>query len=163
MFDPAFVRLLLLLCLANLAASCQTPPGTPPPVSKSERQDTTASTGVPQPSTRGPSEIKKVSPIIDADFTDELLDIFKDSEECSGIAFYISEKKTPPDFRVRMTFNQDDVEPEWLWTVLDAKHGDNGELRGIGNQASATLAVRDMCVTVWEDVDPNHYKRPSSR
>src|SRR6267142_4507078 len=56
-----------------------------------------------------------------------------------------------------------DFSQEWLWTVLSAKRGRAGELRGTGNQTSAALAVRDMCTTVWEDLDPNHYKKPEPK
>ena len=142
------------LVLVVLLASCQTPSGPPSPVSPSEPQ-TTASTAD-----------STVAPVIDADFSQEFLDIFKDSEECSGIIVYTGDKKTPPDFNVRLTVGTSDtpeLEQEWLWTVLSAKRGRAGELRGTGNQTSAALAVRDMCTTVWEDLDPNHYKKPEPK
>ena len=98
-----------------------------------------------------------MSPVIDAELTQQFRDIFKESAECRGIVFYTGEKKTPPDFKVQITLTKDeaaDAEPEWLWTVRDARkrRGAEDELRGIGNQASDVLAVRDVCITVWENM-----------
>ena len=157
-YPPALVLVVLL-------ASCQTPPGLPPPVPAPERQ-TTASTEDSPVRRLEFKEIKPARPVIDADLSEEFLDIFKDSEECSGIIVYTGDKKTPPDFKVRLTVGTSDtpeLEQEWLWTVLSAKRGRAGELRGTGNQTSAALAVRDMCTTVWEDLDPNHYKKPEPK
>ena len=135
-------------------ASCQPSPITPLPVSKSEEPKTT---GDAPAKTSTSSEIKKVSPILDVDLTDQFRDIFKESTECRGITFYTSEKKAPPNFKVQIKLTSDDArdaEPEWSWTVRDARkrRGKEDELRGIGNQTSAALAIRDVCITVWENM-----------
>ena len=53
-----------------------------------------------------------------------------------------------------------EVEQEWIWMLLDTKKKGFG---GMGNQSSAKLTAKDVCMTVWEDVDPNHYKKPGGR
>ena len=93
----------------------------------------------------------------------DFLEGFKDSKECSGITFYLSEKMTPPDFAVQITVNfhdKPDTEQEWIWFLADRK---TKRLGGMGKQSNAKLTARDVCMTVWEDVDPNHYKKPGGR
>jgi hypothetical protein len=152
------LSILPLICLSCLAASCQQSPITSPPVSKQEEQ-TVPAAKAPNANEVVVEEVKtvkEVAPVVDADLTQEFREIFKESAECRGIVFYTGEKKTPPDFKVQIALTSDDAadaEPEWLWTVRDARkrRGAEDELRGIGNQASAALAVRDVCITVWEN------------
>ena len=136
------------------------------------------------------TRIKDVSPIIDSDALveeDELkkklpgnqfvgdkramheaslmhdfMEGFKDSKECNGITFYMSDKK-PPDFAVQITVNNHDtpnVDKEWVWMLFDSKSKKTG---GVGLQSSGKLTARDVCLTVWDDVDPNHFKKPGGK
>lgn len=87
---------------------------------------------------------------------------FRASKECNGITLYLKESK-PPQFTVQMTVNNHDRpgrEQGWIWMLFEAG---KKELGGLGNQSSAKLTARDVCMTVWEDVDPNHYKAPGGR
>jgi hypothetical protein len=34
---------------------------------------------------------------------------------------------------------------------------------GMGIQSDAKLTARDVCLTVWDDVDPNHFKKPGGK
>lgn len=140
--------------------------------------------------TLGFAKIKDVSPILDSDslveegklekrlpgnqfikdkralhetaLMHDFLDGFRESKECEGITFYMSAKKAP-GFTVQISVNFHDnpnMEQEWIWMLFDAKTKGMG---GLGTQSSAKLAARDVCMTVWEDIDPNHYKKPGGR
>ncbi len=142
------------------------------------------------PPTLGFNRAKDVSPIIDSDalveegklekqlpgnefvkdkralhegsLMHEFLEGFKDSKECKGITFYLSNTKVP-DFAVQITVNSHDTpnsKQEWVWMLSDTR---KKELGGLGTQSSAKLTARDVCLTVWEDVDPNHFKKPGGR
>jgi hypothetical protein len=92
----------------------------------------------------------------------EFLDGFRNSKECEGITFYLRNEKVP-DFVVQITVNNHDTpdsEQEWIWILSDTK---KKELGGLGNQSSAELTARDVCMTVWEDVDANHFKKPGGK
>jgi hypothetical protein len=34
---------------------------------------------------------------------------------------------------------------------------------GMGNQTSAKLTAKDICLTIWDDIDPNHFKKPGGK
>lgn len=92
----------------------------------------------------------------------DFLDGFRGAKECEGITFYLK-KDNVPDYAVQITVNGHDkpgAEQEWIWMLSDTK---KKELGGLGNQGSAKLTARDVCMTVWENVDPNHYKKPGGR
>ena len=38
--------------------------------------------------------------------------------------------------------------------------GKEKTLSGLGIQSSAKLTARDVCMTIWENLDPNHFKKP---
>jgi hypothetical protein len=87
---------------------------------------------------------------------------FTDSKECHGITFYLR-KETVPDFAVQITVtfhDQPNHEQEWVWMLSDTR---KKELGGLGTQSSAKLTARDVCLTVWDDVDPNHLKKPGGK
>jgi hypothetical protein len=59
-------------------------------------------------------------------------------------------------------------EQSWTWMLgyltdpspADSKsHG----MGGMGIQSTAKLTARDVCMTVWDDVDPNHFKKPGGK
>ena len=98
----------------------------------------------------------------------EFIEGFKNSKECNGITFYLkSEKK--PDFTVQINVTGHD-DPKlggqtWTWILgypadpspTESKsHG----VGGMGSQSNAKLTARDVCLTVWDDIDPNHFEKP---
>lgn len=101
----------------------------------------------------------------------EFMEGFKDSKECNGITFYLKADKKP-DFAVHiMVSGHDDPkvgEESWTWMLgyltdpspADSKsHG----VGGMGIQSNGKLTARDVCMTVWDDVDPNHFKKPGGK
>ena len=161
-----------------LVAACQ-----------AQQPNSKAKSSTPAPSL-GFNKIKDVSPIIDSDalveenelkkklpgnqfvgdkralhegsLMHDFLDGFRDAKECEGITFYLK-KDTIPDYSAQITVNNHDrpgAEQEWIWMLSDTK---KKELGGLGTQSSAKLTARDVCMTVWENVDPNHYKKPGGR
>lgn len=100
----------------------------------------------------------------------DFLEGFKDSKECNGITFNMKEGKHPA-FTVQIGVSGHDDHPDdqtWAWILawpgdpspVDAKsHG----VGGMGSQSSAKLTARDVCLTVWDDVDPNHFKKPGGK
>lgn len=92
----------------------------------------------------------------------DFMEGFKDSKECQGITFYLKTEKVP-DFTVQISVNNHDtpgVDQEWIWILSETK---KKELGGLGSQSTAKLTARDVCLTVWEDVDQNHFKKPGGR
>jgi len=77
-----------------------------------------------------------------------------------------------PDFTVQiMVSGHDDKktsEQSWTWILSyltdpspadKASHG----MGGMGIQSNAKLTARDVCMTVWDDIDPNHFKKPGGK
>jgi hypothetical protein len=98
----------------------------------------------------------------EASLMHDFLDGFREAKECEGITFYLK-KDTVPDYAAQITVNNHDkpgAEQEWIWMLSDTK---KKELGGLGNQSSAKLTARDVCMTVWENIDPNHYKKPGGK
>ncbi len=59
-------------------------------------------------------------------------------------------------------------EQSWTWILSyltdpspadKASHG----MGGMGIQSNAKLTARDVCMTVWDDIDPNHFKKPGGK
>ncbi len=107
----------------------------------------------------------------EAALMNEFMEGFKNSKECNGITFYLKTDKKP-DFAVHiMVSGHDDKkvgEQSWTWMLgylndpspADSKsHG----MGGMGIQSNANLTARDVCMTVWDDVDPNHFKKPGGK
>jgi len=100
----------------------------------------------------------------------EFVEAFKDSKECNGITFYLKTDKKPA-FTVLISVSGHDDHPDnqtWSWNLAypgdpspaDSKsHG----VGGMGAQSNAKLTARDVCLTVWDDVDPNHFKKPGGK
>jgi len=101
----------------------------------------------------------------------EFVEGFKDSKECNGITFYLkSEKK--PDFTVQISVMGHDSSQsgDQTWTWILAYPGDPSPvdkpshgIGGMGNQSNGKLTARDVCLTIWDDVDPNHFKKPGGK
>jgi hypothetical protein len=100
----------------------------------------------------------------------DFLEGFKNSKECNGITLYMKESKNPA-FTVQIGITGHDDHPDdqtWTWILgwpgdpspADQKsHG----IGGMGTQSTAQLTARDVCLTIWDDVDPNHFKKPGGR
>lgn len=107
----------------------------------------------------------------EATLMNEFIEGFKNSKECNGITFYLKADKKPA-FTVQVTvMGHDDPklkEQTWTWilgypgdpTPADSKaHG----MGGMGTQSNAKLTASDVCLTIWDDVDPNHFKKPGGK
>jgi len=101
----------------------------------------------------------------------DFLEGFKDSKECDGITFYLKNDKKP-DFTVQVNVtghdNADASEQTWTWIL--GYPGDPGPadsqahgVGGMGSQSTAVLTARDVCLTIWDDVNPNHFKKPGGK
>lgn len=101
----------------------------------------------------------------------EFMEGFKNSEECNGITFYLKSDKKP-EFTVQINvLGHDDPnlkEQTWTWILgypgdsspADRKAHGTG---GMGAQSNGELTARDVCLTIWDDVDANHFKKPGGR
>lgn len=101
----------------------------------------------------------------------EFVEGFKDSKECNGITFYLRTDKKP-DFTVQISVTgHDDTklsEQSWTWILgypADPSPADKAShgMGGMGIQSNGKLTARDVCMTVWDDVDPNHFKKPGGK
>jgi hypothetical protein len=106
----------------------------------------------------------------EASLMNEFLEGFKDSKECNGITFYMKEDKHPA-FTVQIGITGHDTHPDdqtWTWILgwpgdpSPAKEETHG-VGGMGSQSSGQLTARDVCLTIWDDVDPNHFKKPGGK
>jgi len=100
----------------------------------------------------------------------EFVEGFKDSKECNGITLYLKSDKKP-DFTVQINVTGHDVTPKdqsWTWILgwpgdpSPANKPSHG-MGGMGIQSNAKLTAKDVCLTIWDDVDPNHFKKPGGR
>jgi hypothetical protein len=107
----------------------------------------------------------------EAALMNEFMEGFKNSKECNGITFYLKTDKKP-DFAVHiMVSGHDDKkagEQSWTWMLghlTDPSPADKPGhgMGGMGIQSTAKLTARDVCITVWDDVDPNHFKKPGGK
>jgi hypothetical protein len=101
----------------------------------------------------------------------EFVEGFKNSKECKGITFYLKTDKKP-NFTVQVSVMGHDNPKfnEQTWTWILAWPGDPGPadkaghgIGGMGNQSTAKLTAKDVCLTIWDDVDPNHFKKPGGK
>ena len=107
----------------------------------------------------------------EAALMNEFMEGFKNSKECNGITFYLKTDKKP-DFAVHiMVSGHDDKtagEQSWTWMLgylNDPSPADKSGhgMGGMGIQSNAKLTARDVCLTVWDDVDLNHFKKPGGK
>jgi hypothetical protein len=105
--------------------------------------------------------------IHEAAMMNDFLERFQDAEECNGITFQMGEDKKPA-FTVQIAVTGHDNHPEdqsWTWILSWPGDPSAGEAKthgvgGMGIQSSSKLTAIDVCKTVWDDVDPNHFKKP---
>jgi hypothetical protein len=108
--------------------------------------------------------------IHESSLLNEFLEGFQNSKECNGITFTLNEIGRP-DFAVQVGVSGHDNHLDGeSWTWLLVWPGDPSSLAkeshgmgGMGSQSSARLAARDVCLTIWDDLDPNHFKRPGGK
>jgi hypothetical protein len=107
----------------------------------------------------------------EAALMNEFMEGFKDSKECNGITFYLKTDKKP-DFAVQIMVSGHDDKPvkdqTWTWILSylsDPSSADKSShgMGGMGIQSAAKITARDVCMTVWDDVDPNHFKKPGGK
>jgi len=94
---------------------------------------------------------------------EEFPDGFKDSKECNGITFYRDPAKANTTVQITVNFHDTPGhEQEWIWMLFGGPQqaGKEKTLSGLGIQSSAKLTARDVCMTIWENLDPNHFKKP---
>jgi hypothetical protein len=106
----------------------------------------------------------------EAALMNEFVEGFKDSKECNGITFYLKMDKKP-EFIVQMHVIGHDNHPDdqtWTWMLFwpddpspEKKEGHG--MGGMGSQSNGKLTAKDVCLTVWDDIDPNHFKRPGGK
>jgi hypothetical protein len=106
----------------------------------------------------------------EASMMHEFVEGFQNSKECTAITLQMGESKKS-QFIVQISVNGHDNKPNdqtWTWMLFwpsdpspaDSKsHG----MAGLGAQASAKLTARDVCLTLWDDVEPNHFKKPGGK
>jgi hypothetical protein len=107
----------------------------------------------------------------EASLMNEFMEGFKSSKECDGITFYLKTDKKPA-FTVQISVmgHDDPHQKEQTWTWILGYPGDpspaDGKSHGLGGmgiQSNAKLTAKDVCLTIWDDVDPNHFKKPGGR
>jgi hypothetical protein len=106
----------------------------------------------------------------EADLMRQFINGFQNSKECHGITFYLKTDKKP-DFTVQIGVSGHDTNPKdesWVWILVwpgDPSPGDKPGhgMGGMGTQSSARLTARDVCLTIWDDIDPNHFKKPGGK
>ncbi len=100
----------------------------------------------------------------------EFVEGFKNSKECNGITLYLKTDKKPA-FAVQISVSGHDDhagDQSWVWWLsypADPGPPDSGAhgIGGMGTQSSAKLTARDVCMTIWDDIDPNHFKKPGGK
>jgi hypothetical protein len=97
----------------------------------------------------------------------EFLDGLRLVRDCSGIRVTVEPRNVPTDFLVLVRVWGHDSHPDnqsWSWIVsrpgVQLREGiPSVGLGGMGSAANANLAARDVCRTIWEDLDPNRLHR----
>ncbi len=104
----------------------------------------------------------------EAAMLNQFVEAFKNNKACHGIVLYLKDTSKKPDFRVSIGVSSHDKHPDdqtWTWMLgypgdpSPANSSSHG-MGGLGNQSNATLTARDVCLTIWDDIDPNHFKKP---
>jgi hypothetical protein len=106
----------------------------------------------------------------EASMMQEFVEGFQNSNECNAITLQMGEHKKS-QFVVQISVNGHDKNPDdqtWTWMLFwpgDTSPAENKGhgMGGLGTQTSAKLTARDVCMTLWEDLDPNHFKKPGGR
>lgn len=93
----------------------------------------------------------------------EFLDGFQNSKECDGITFYRDTAKANTTAQITVMFHDTpNHDQEWIWMLFGGPQQagkTEKSLSGIGTQSMAKFTARDVCMTMWENIDPNHFKK----
>jgi hypothetical protein len=97
----------------------------------------------------------------------EFIDAFKDAKECNGITFFERNAEAKTDFTLQVGVSGHDKHSEnqdWTWMLFypsdpSPKDSMGHGMGGMGSQSNAQLTARDVCLTIWDDIAPNHFKR----
>lgn len=106
----------------------------------------------------------------EAALMNDFVEGFQDSKQCKDITLYVKSDKKP-DFVVQIGVLNHDDRPDaetWTWMLFwPADPGpatkDGHGMGGMGSQTTGKLAARDVCLTIWDDLDPNHFKKPGGK
>ena len=93
----------------------------------------------------------------EADLLRQFVEGFQDSKECSGISLYLRTDRKP-EFTLTIVVSGRDKTPTdqtWTWAFSEA-HG----LGGFGMQSGAKRTAKDICLTIWDNLGPKHFKKP---
>jgi len=85
---------------------------------------------------------------------------FQNSRECNGISFDLK-TDLQPEFTLAIVVSGHNKNPEqeaWTWAFSEPRG-----MGGFGIQSNAKLTARDVCLTLWDNIDPNHFKKPRSK
>jgi len=93
----------------------------------------------------------------EADLLQQFVEGFQDSRECSGISLYLKTDRKPEFILTIVVSGRDKTSTDQAWTWAFSQAQGMG---GFGIQSSAKLAARDVCLTIWDNLDPNHFKKP---
>ena len=96
----------------------------------------------------------------EADLLRQFAEGFQGSQECNGISLYLNTDRKP-EFALTIIVSGGDKSPEdrsWTWAFSEP-----GGMGGFGIQNNARLTARDVCRTVWENLDPQHFKKPGMK
>ena len=85
---------------------------------------------------------------------------FQNSRECNGISFDLK-PDLKPEFTLTIVVSARHKNPEdqtWTWAFSERRG-----MGGFGIQSTAKLTARDVCLTVWENIDANHFKKAGGK
>ena len=90
----------------------------------------------------------------------KLVDALQGAIECDGIRlFLVQNKKSVADFTLTVNVNMKPSE-NWTWLLGHRAAGKEDQLGGMGTNDTVQKTSADICKTIWDDIDPNHFKRP---
>jgi len=102
---------------------------------------------------------------------DKFIAGFENSQECLGITSYLKTDEKP-EFTVKITVGHDVFTGADLWTwILNRPADASYKAYGTGWRrvadtkmllpvSNAKLTAMDVCMTIWDNVDPYHFKKP---
>lgn len=114
--------------------------------------------------------VKDKRAIHEAALLNEFVEGFQGSKQCNGITLYLKSDKKP-DFAVQIGVLNHDDHPDnqrWTWILSwpadpSPANKEGHDMGGMGFQSTADLTAKDVCLTIWDDVDPNHFKKPGGK
>jgi len=85
---------------------------------------------------------------------------FQSSQECDGVSFDLK-TDLKPQFTLAIVVSGYGKNPDdqtWTWAFSEPRG-----MGGFGIQSNAKLTARDVCLTLWDNIDPNHFRKPRSK